>query len=71
MSRSAAHEDAAQPEDLSASSWSEPTPVMSRAWWPSTSPTPYWPFRGATVEVARRQPDGTWLWVLDQPNILG
>ena len=23
------------------------------------------------VEVARRQPDGTWLWVLDQPNILG
>lgn len=24
-----------------------------------------------TVEVARRQPDGTWLWVLDQPNILG
>src|SRR6266700_690985 len=26
---------------------------------------------GATVEVARRQTDGTWLWVLDQPNILG
>jgi len=26
---------------------------------------------GATVEVARRQPDGTWLWVIDQPNILG
>jgi ketosteroid isomerase-like protein len=24
-----------------------------------------------TVEVAHRQPDGTWLWVLDQPNILG
>jgi ketosteroid isomerase-like protein len=24
-----------------------------------------------TVEVARRQPDGTWLWVLDQPNIVG
>ncbi|WP_410649205.1 YybH family protein [Amycolatopsis sp. cmx-4-54] len=21
----------------------------------------------ATIEVARRQPDGTWLWVLDQP----
>jgi len=21
--------------------------------------------------VARRQPDGTWLWVLDQPNITG
>jgi ketosteroid isomerase-like protein len=24
-----------------------------------------------TVEVARRQPDGTWLWVIDQPNIAG
>src|SRR5690349_11750337 len=22
-----------------------------------------------TVEVARRQADGTWLWALDQPNI--
>ncbi|PYI65490.1 hypothetical protein CVV68_18145 [Arthrobacter livingstonensis] len=26
---------------------------------------------GATAEVARRQPDGTWLWVIDQPHILG
>jgi ketosteroid isomerase-like protein len=26
---------------------------------------------GVTVEVARRQPDGTWLWVIDQPNIAG
>jgi ketosteroid isomerase-like protein len=25
----------------------------------------------ATVEVARRQPDGTWLWVLDQPDAVG
>ncbi|MFC4497128.1 YybH family protein [Streptomyces ovatisporus] len=25
------------------------------------------PDGGATVEVARRQPDGTWLWVIDQP----
>jgi ketosteroid isomerase-like protein len=24
-----------------------------------------------TVEVARRQPDGTWLWVVDQPNVAG
>jgi ketosteroid isomerase-like protein len=24
-----------------------------------------------TAEVARRQPDGTWLWMLDQPNING
>jgi ketosteroid isomerase-like protein len=23
-----------------------------------------------TVEVARRQPDGTWLWVIDQPNVV-
>jgi ketosteroid isomerase-like protein len=26
---------------------------------------------GATVEVARRQPDRMWLWVIDQPNVLG
>jgi ketosteroid isomerase-like protein len=26
---------------------------------------------GATVEVARRQPDGSWLWMIDQPNVLG
>jgi ketosteroid isomerase-like protein len=26
---------------------------------------------GATAEVARRQPDGTWLWVIDQPRIAG
>ena len=25
----------------------------------------------ATVEVARRQPDGAWLWMIDQPNVLG
>ena len=24
----------------------------------------------ATVEVARRQPNGTWLWLIDRPNIL-
>lgn len=24
----------------------------------------------ATTEVARRQHDGTWLWVIDQPNVL-
>ena len=29
------------------------------------------PGGGATAEVARRQPDGTWLWVLDQPSITG
>jgi ketosteroid isomerase-like protein len=26
---------------------------------------------GATAEVARRQPDGSWLWAIDQPNVLG
>lgn len=25
----------------------------------------------ATVEVARRQSDGTWLWVTDQPAVFG
>jgi ketosteroid isomerase-like protein len=24
----------------------------------------------ATVEVAHRQPDGTWLWMIDQPSVL-
>ncbi len=26
---------------------------------------------GVSAEVARRQPDGSWLWVIDQPNLLG
>jgi hypothetical protein len=25
---------------------------------------------GATAEVARLQPDGTWLWIIDRPNVL-
>jgi ketosteroid isomerase-like protein len=24
-----------------------------------------------TVEVARQQPDGSWLWAIDQPDLLG
>jgi len=24
----------------------------------------------ATAEIARRQPDGTWLWLIDQPSVL-
>jgi ketosteroid isomerase-like protein len=26
---------------------------------------------GVTAEVARRQPDGTWRWVIDRWNVLG
>ena len=26
---------------------------------------------GAAAEVARRQPDGTWLWMIDKGNIAG
>jgi ketosteroid isomerase-like protein len=26
---------------------------------------------GATAEVARRQPNGEWLWAVDQPRIVG
>jgi ketosteroid isomerase-like protein len=26
--------------------------------------------KAATAEVARRQPDGTWLWAIDNPNVL-
>ncbi len=25
---------------------------------------------GATAEIARRQPDGTWRWTVDRPNVL-
>ncbi len=28
------------------------------------------PGGGATVEVARHQPDGSWRWVIDQPALL-
>ena len=28
------------------------------------------PGGGATVEVTRRQPDGSWRWVIDQPALL-
>jgi hypothetical protein len=28
------------------------------------------PGGGATVEIARRQPDGSWRWVIDQSAVL-
>ena len=28
------------------------------------------PDGGATAEIARRQPDGSWLWAVDQPRII-
>ncbi len=28
------------------------------------------PGGGTTVEIARRQPDGSWLWAVDQPALL-
>lgn len=28
------------------------------------------PNGGATAEIARRQPNGTWLWLVDQPSVL-
>jgi ketosteroid isomerase-like protein len=28
------------------------------------------PSGGATAEIARRQPDGSWRWAIDQPSIL-
>lgn len=28
------------------------------------------PGGGATAEIARRQPDGTWRWVIDQPSVV-
>ena len=28
------------------------------------------PGGGTTVKIARRQPDGTWRWVIDQPSVL-
>lgn len=26
---------------------------------------------GATAEIARRQADGSWRWIVDRPNVLG
>lgn len=29
------------------------------------------PSGATTVEVAHRQPDGSWRWIIDQPNVTG
>ena len=34
---------------------------------PGTSPAPVWSCRPAPREVARRQPDGIWKYVIDHP----
>ena len=45
----------------------EPRPALSNGDWALTSTG--LPDGGATAEVAHRQPDGTWRWVIDQPRI--
>jgi ketosteroid isomerase-like protein len=47
----------------------EPQPALANGDWALTSTR--LPDGGATAEVAHRQPDGTWRWLIDQPRILG
>jgi uncharacterized protein (TIGR02246 family) len=42
--------------------------ALSHSRWSMTTPAPV---SGRAVEVARRQPDGTWLYVIDDPFTLG
>ncbi len=42
--------------------------ALSHSRWSMTKPAP---MSGRAVEVARRQPDGTWLYVIDDPFTLG
>jgi uncharacterized protein (TIGR02246 family) len=42
--------------------------ALSHSRWSMTTPTA---MSGRAVEVARRQPDGTWLYVIDDPFTLG
>ncbi len=41
---------------------------LAHSRWSMTKPAP---MSGRAVEVARRQPDGTWLYVIDDPFTLG
>jgi len=49
----------------------QPQPVVARGDLAFTS-TQFTASNGptATAEVARQQPDGTWLWAIDQPDVL-
>jgi ketosteroid isomerase-like protein len=42
--------------------------ALTHSRWSMTTPAP---MSGRAVEVARRQPDGTWLYVIDDPFTLG
>jgi uncharacterized protein (TIGR02246 family) len=42
--------------------------ALSHSRWSIAGPAP---MSGRAVEVARRQPDGTWLYVIDDPFTLG
>jgi uncharacterized protein (TIGR02246 family) len=42
--------------------------ALSHSRWSMTTPAP---MSSRAVEVARRQPDGTWLYVIDDPFTLG
>jgi ketosteroid isomerase-like protein len=42
--------------------------ALTHSRWSMTTPSP---MGGRAVEVARRQPDGTWLYVIDDPFTLG
>ena len=64
MSGDQGHQRAAQPEELGR----ESQPALRFGDLALTS-TRF--AGGATAEVARRQPDGTWLWVIDQPRVVG
>lgn len=70
MTGNADHQRATEPEDLLASNPTfegEPRPAIRNGDLALTSPRIP---GGATVEIARRQPDGIWLWVVDQPSAL-
>ena len=45
----------------------EPQPALTNGDWALTSTR--LPDGGVTAEVAHRQPDGTWRWLIDQPRI--